>query len=232
MFKDLKKTGLTNLPFCIGCFIAGSALFGIIIYIMMPVFTGQQTFSALMNDKLAYGRILVCAIGCAILWLVSGVFLNGVFNSDKKVREYCQKHDAWDKMEQFYKNTKPIRGNLRVSREFILGILKSSIIFLPVDELIWVYPNVVSVKQAGVITVVKNYYIYFCGKDGSKQSYPLESESQTALIMEFLQKMFPWVAVGYTDELNRTFEYERKSMISAVEERRQAYSQMTDSAEK
>ena len=231
MFKDLKKVGLKNLPMCIGCFIAGCALVGLAIYIMMPVFTGQQAFSDLRKNELKSGQIIMCLIGCAILWLFSGVFLSGVFNSDKKVRKYCQEHDAWDKVEQFYKDTKPIRGNLRISREFILGILKSSIIFLPVDELIWVYPNVVTVKQAGVITVAKNYYIYFCSKDGSKQSYPLESESQTALITEFLQKMFPWAAAGYTEELNYTFEHERNNMISAVEERRQAYSQMTDSAE-
>lgn len=232
MLKDLKKVGLKNLPMCIGCFIAGCVLVGITIYIMMPVFTGQQMYSDLMEDKLAFGRIITCLIGCAILWLFSGIFLNGVLNCDKKVRKYCQEHDAWDKVEEFYKDTKPVRGNLRVSREFILGTLKDSIIFLPVDELIWVYPNVVNIKQGGVITVATNYYIYFCGKDGSKQAYPLESESQTSLIMEFLQKMFPWVAAGYTDQLDHTFQYERNNMISAVEERRQAYIQLTDSAEK
>lgn len=230
MFKDLKKVGLRVLPMCIGTFIAGCALGGLAIYLMMPVFTGQQAFSDLMKDDLKTGQIIMCLIGCVILWIVSGVCLDGFLHCDKIVRKYCQEHDAWDKVEQFYKETTPIRGNLRISREFILGILKDSIIFLPVDELIWVYPSAIKVKQAGVITVVTNYYIYFCCKDGSRQSYPLESEGQTVLVTEFVEKMFPWVATGYSEEMQCTFNTDRDNMIKAVEERRQAYIKMTDSA--
>ena len=228
MFKDLKKVGLKNLPMCIGCFIAGGALLGIIIYIMMPVFTGQQTFSELTEDDLAFGRIIVCAIGWVLLWLVTGVGLKEVLNCDRKVRKYCQEHNAWDKVEQFYKDTKPVRGNLRISNEYILGILKDSIIFLPTEDLLWVYTNVVNIRQAGLVTVATNYRIMFCSKDGSKQSYPLEGDAQSIVVTEYIKKLFPWIVIGHSEEVERAFNNDRQNMIKAVEERRLAFEKLAN----
>lgn len=59
MYDEIKRVKVKYLPWCIGCFIAGCALIGIIIYIMMPVFTGQMAFDRLAKDDLATGRILV-----------------------------------------------------------------------------------------------------------------------------------------------------------------------------
>lgn len=228
MFKDLRKVGLKNLPMCIGCFIAGGVLLGIAIYFMMPAFTGQQTFEGLSGDKAALGPIITCLIGWSILWLVTGLGTKEIFNFDKKVRKYCREHNAWDKVEQFYKDTKPVRGNLRISSEFILGIMKGSILFLPAEDLLWVYTNEVNIKQAGLVTVVTNYYLVFCGKDGGKQSYPLEGDAQTIVVMEYIKKLFPWIVFGFSDEMLNTFNNDRVNMAKAVAERRLAFLKETN----
>lgn len=228
MYDEIKREKVGYLPWCIGFFIAGCALIGVIIYFMMPVFTGQQTFSKLSKDKAAIGPIITCLISWPILWLLAGVFLNGALNCDKKLRKYCQENNAWDKVEQFYNNTRPICGNLRIGKEYILGF-GDDILFLPIEDLVWAYSIEIDHKQAGVITVAREYRVMFCGKDGSKKSFPAASETRASLVIQYIQKFFPWIVTGYSDAVETTFKNNRQNMINTVEERRLAFEKMADS---
>jgi hypothetical protein len=48
------------------------------------------------------------------------------------------------------------------------------------------------------------------------------NESQVQEIMTILYDKAPWTISGYSDDLQKMWKKERESMISAVDERRQA----------
>lgn len=223
MNEAIKKVKLGFVPLMIIFFIMGCIPFGKLINDMVSVFSGQETFHEWFMRGLQTYILMRRIFFWLLWWMTSGIFLYAALTFDKKIRQYCQENNAWHKVEQFYTDTTPICADLRISDEFILGIAKNDILFAPTEELLWVYMKVFNVKQAAVVTVARDYSVVFCTKDGKMQNYILRGESQALMVMDYIKRSFPWIIIGYSEELEKTFRYDRQSMIREVKERRLSF---------
>lgn len=178
-------------------------------YLVVDQYGGAET-----GEQIIAVAVWLVLWGIAFWILIST--LTGRYQKDLK--KYCEATGAESKVEQFYRNTAPIH-NLRLSRDYILGTGEKTC-FLPSDDLLWAYTYIEKRKKYGVITVSKHVSVKFCSKDGTQRQHAVGSEEQGHQILEQIHTVLPWVIVGYSDELAKTYRSDRQSMIKAVDERK------------
>lgn len=178
-------------------------------YLVVDQYGGSET-----------GELVVCVAAWLGLWGVAFWTLISTLTGryQKDLKKYCTENGAEYKVEQFYRNTTPLH-DLRLSRDYILGTGEKTC-FLPSDDLLWAYTYVEKRKKYGVITVGKHVCVKFCSKDGTQRQHPVGNEEQAQHILEQVRTILPWVIVGYSDELAKTYRNDRPGMIKAMEERK------------
>ena len=110
-------------------------------------------------------------------------------------------------IEMFLKNTPAIAG-FKCDSNYVCGRNYSKIAFGETDKLVWVYHHVVR-RRVYFITVTSNEVV-LCFKNGEKQFVHVDNESNATEIIQKLITLCPKCIFGYSDQLDRLYQYPKK----------------------
>lgn len=98
-----------------------------------------------------------------------------------------------------------------------------SIRIIPVNELLWAYKFMEKVKFRGIITIRMIPYIVFNSVKGAKRYKG--DERRIDAMLQSISSIYPWIAIGYTDNLSVLWRYKREVLIERMKAKRAAASQ-------
>jgi hypothetical protein len=97
-----------------------------------------------------------------------------------------------------------------------------SIRIIPVDELLWVYKFIEKVKFHGIITYRLIPYVVF--KSIRKAKRYKGDDCHIDALLKAISLAYPWVAVGYSENLAVLWKYKREVLAERVSAKRTAAS--------
>ena len=207
----IKKLGV---KYRISCSI-GAVIFGVIGAVIFGVAVGAD------DDQVWIG------LGAALFWGFAVWFISlAVRQSNiRDVLDYCKKkpHPEYEmeRIEQFYKAGASVCG-LRLNNEFFLYIKGDTVNFAETRELMWVFKIVTQNRFYG-IKVGKSYQIEVKLNDGSGMALPMKNEKMCDDVIAYIEKMVPYIILGYNDELNSLYNKNPQELERIVDERRHQY---------
>jgi hypothetical protein len=111
-------------------------------------------------------------------------------------------------------------SNTTITPNWVFRKTTYSLDALRLEDLVWFYQKVTTHRTNGVPTGKTYSTVLF---DRAGRTFEMNAnESQVQEIMTILYDKAPWAISGFSDELQKMWKKERESMISAVDERRQA----------
>ena len=114
-------------------------------------------------------------------------------------------------------NTITIGGN-QLTRSWLLQLLKTDLKAIKLDQLVWAYKKVTSTKYGKIYSAV----LY--DRYGEEYGCPCPNEADVELLLQEIFNRFPYLILGYSDELQKMWKRERQKMIDSVDQTRQAIS--------
>lgn len=106
------------------------------------------------------------------------------------------------------------KANFKIGRLMIYYQLGSEFRAIPVNKIMWAYMNRVTHRTNGIKTGTS--YNIMLMVDGAKTDYSLgvDNEQMALDILEKIDQMFPWVVVGYSDELKKLYAKDRATFMN------------------
>lgn len=179
----------------------------------LPYYLKVDCVGDMKLAELIVSLLLAAVMLGVTIFIVIRIMKGGV---QKGLIKYCKENGAQEKVEQFYRSTTPVNG-LRIGREYILS--DDGSIFLLSDTLVWAYMQVTNHKR-GLITVSRDYAILLHTRKGGLYQHYVKSEAQTKEILDQINRVLPWVILGYSDEINKAYKKDRDSLIQACDRKR------------
>jgi hypothetical protein len=124
--------------------------------------------------------------------------------------------------------TNPDRSCIRsvhLTPSWLLHKSMFSLTVLHWSEIVWVYQKVTS-HYYNLIPTGKTYGVTICDEYGRRIEVDVgrwKAKDATARFLQILVNQLPWIAVGYNDELKRTFEKDRAGFVATVHERQRQF---------
>lgn len=91
---------------------------------------------------------------------------------------------------------------------------------LQLEQIVWAYQKVTRHKTNGVLTGT-NYSALVINKSGKNLEIPATREEEVKAIITEIVKRIPWIIVGYTDDLQKTWQKDKALFCAIVQQRRQ-----------
>jgi len=106
------------------------------------------------------------------------------------------------------------KANFKIGRLMIYYQLGSEFRAIPANKIMWAYLNRVTHRTNGIKTGTS--YNIMLMVEGAKTDYSLgvDNEQMALDILEKIDQMFPWVVVGYSDELKRMYTKDRAAFVN------------------
>ncbi|MCH5273034.1 MAG: hypothetical protein J1E35_05115 [Lachnospiraceae bacterium] len=106
------------------------------------------------------------------------------------------------------------KDTLRIGNQFLHYTTGYTPHILPADHLVWVYQRTTEHRRNG-ITVSKTYSLLLTTDGFSKPiTLDMSKEESSQKALSEITRRFPWVIVGYTDELKRMYEKDREAFLN------------------
>lgn len=172
------------------------------------------------NSKGSMIGVHVFAFLGGVLLIVWGVyrFIKGSkggylkkLEKDYTAAGYTESTVASDFNHGFAMNKK---AKFKIGRLMIYYQLGSEFRAIPANKLMWAYLNRVTHRTNGIKTGT-SYNIIFV-VEGVKKTYSIgvDNEQMALDILEKIDQMFPWVIVGYSDELKKMLAKDRAAFVN------------------
>ena len=162
---------------------------------------------------------IVLFVGCVALvfWGIYRIIKGSKGGYLKKLQNdytsagYTESTIASDFNHGFAMNKK---ANFKIGRLMIYYQSGSEFRAIPVNKIMWAYMNRVTHRTNGIKTGTT--YSIVIVVEGVKNAYtlPVDNEQMALDILEKIDKMFPWVVVGYSDQLKTMLAKDRAAFVN------------------
>ena len=208
MLQALKKKTISNYLIVVVVFIAllafGYFEFGSSITAFIHGSTGKYN----SDDTLlviALGVLIVAAFLYITFLQFSGAYLKDIKNY---INSTPNPEQTMKRLDAFYENT-PEEYCLKMDEDGILYTHSGTIWYLPAEEVVWAYP--LSKKNCGVDICsasekpkVRRHHVF------------VSSEEDVNRLLHKLQENFPYLLIGYNDNIDSQYEADPKALHQAV----------------
>ena len=109
-------------------------------------------------------------------------------------------------------------GNNQLTLSWLLQLQNIEMKAIKLDQLIWGYKKVTSTKYG------KFYSLALHDRQGEEYACPCPSEADVELLLKEIFNRFPYLILGYSDELKKMWKRERQKVIESVDQSRQEQS--------
>lgn len=105
------------------------------------------------------------------------------------------------------------KGSLKAGKLMTYYTSGSEIRAIPNNKLAWCYQNTVTHRTNGVKTGTTYNVVFYVDGWKNEVTVPVDNENVAKEMLERINAMFPWVIVGYTDELKKLYKKDRPQFL-------------------
>lgn len=105
------------------------------------------------------------------------------------------------------------KSTLRVGRLMTYYVSGPKIKGVPNKQIMWAYLNTVTHKRNGITTGTTYNVILRTESMPSGHTFSVPSESVAQNVLQKMNEMFPWVVVGYSEDLKKMFNKDRAQFL-------------------
>lgn len=181
-----------TLPYYIDCYNSKGSMIGTQVFLFL-------------------GGVLLLVWGiCRIVKGSKGGYLKKL-EKDYTAAGYTESTVASDFNHGFAMNKK---ANFKIGRLMIYYQSGSKFRAIPTNKIMWAYLNRVTHRTNGIKTGTTYNVIFVV--EGVKNAYSIgvDNEQMALDILEKIDRMFPWVIVGYSDELKKMLAKDRAAFVA------------------
>lgn len=162
--------------------------------------------------------ILICGAGLVLLIIgLIRIFRSASGSSMKKLMDDlaqagCSEASAesdYNSAVSYVKN-----GDTKIGRLFTYYMSGSSPRAIPNTKLIWAYQTTTTHRTNGIKTGTTYSVMLYVDDSRNCVTLPMPNEAVTQDFLRKINDTFPWVVVGYSDELKKMFNKERSQFMS------------------
>lgn len=162
--------------------------------------------------------VLICAAGIALLAVgiirivrsASGSSMKKLMNDFAAIG--CPEASAesdYNSAVSYVKN-----GDTKIGRLFTYYMSGSNPRAIPNTKLIWAYQITTTHRTNGIKTGTTYSVLLYVDDSRNSVTLPMPNEAVTQDFLRKINDTFPWVVVGYSDELKKMFNKERSQFMS------------------
>lgn len=104
---------------------------------------------------------------------------------------------------------------LQVGKRFICFARKAQVLVLPLEQIMWAYPEVVR-HSMNMIPTGRSHQLVLWKRDGSADNLPLAKADVEPCVAR-LREAAPWLPVGYSEPLKESWNADRAEFIAMVD---------------
>ena len=208
MLQALKKKTLTNYIIVIVVFIAllafGYFEFGSSISSLIHGSTGKYNSQDTLL-VIALGILIVLAFLYITFLQFSGAYLKDIKNYINSTPNPALTEK---RLDEFYANT-PEDCCLKIDPDGVLYVHGATFWYLPADEVVWAYQ--LSKKNCGIA-------VCSASETEKKRCHNVfvSDETDCVRLLQKLQMNFPYLLIGYSDDIDAQYEADPKALHQAV----------------
>ena len=106
------------------------------------------------------------------------------------------------------------KANFKIGRLMIYYQSGSEYRAIPANKLMWAYMNRITHRTNGIKTGTTYNVVFVVEGVKSAYSIPVDNEKMALDVLEKIDQMFPWVIVGYSDELKKMLAKDRAAFVA------------------
>jgi len=137
----------------------------------------------------------------------------------KRITNFGQPEMVMQEIDTDLKMSPPQKiGQAHVSGPWLFMPWMFSMVVFHVPDVVWTYPKITK-RKVYFIPVGKSYATVV--RDRFRYSYEINGKKKNAgALIEYITQQAPWVASGYSQELDKLWQKQPNEFIAAVDERR------------
>ena len=105
-------------------------------------------------------------------------------------------------------------GSIKVGRLFIYDVSSSIPKAIPVSKMMWAYQVTTTHRTNGIKTGTSYSILIFVEREKNSVSLSVPNEAVSQAILEKINAAFPWVVVGFSEEIKRLFNKDRAQFLA------------------
>jgi hypothetical protein len=112
-------------------------------------------------------------------------------------------------------------GNLKITPHWLIQKSLFDTWTSPVAEVAWAYKGITQHKTNGIPTG-KTYSVTIVGRHGQRTTVKASKSRAEALMLELMQRV-PYAIFGYSDDLKKAWNSDKRGFLAAVDDRKQRF---------
>lgn len=155
------------------------------------------------SGLLAWGTVLICraATGANLKNFRKAIAAEGCTEATVE--------NDFNSAQSFTKN-----GSIKVGRLFIYDTSSSVPKAIPVSKMMWAYQVTTTHRTNGIKTGTSYSVLIYVEREKNSVSLSVPNEAVSQAILEKINTTFPWVVVGFSEEIKRLFNKDRAQFLA------------------
>lgn len=105
-------------------------------------------------------------------------------------------------------------GSIKIGRLFIYDLSGSTPTAIPVSKIMWAHQVTTTHRTNGIKTGTSYSVLIYVENEKNSVSLSVPNEAVSQTILEKISAAFPWVVVGFSEEIKRLFNRDRAQFLS------------------
>lgn len=183
--------------------------------ITLPYYIDVTGTSVITSNSGVYTILLVVA-GLLVLWGVvriikatNGSYIKAFIKDFESAG--CTETSAYSDLNNAFSFS---GDNIKVGRQlFFHGMNDTVPRAIPVSKILWAYQNTTTHRTNGVKTGTTYSLMIFVDGNKAATTISVPSEAVAQGVLQQMNTLYPWVVIGYSDELKKLFNKDRAQFL-------------------
>lgn len=158
------------------------------------------------DRNIAFGAIIALIVLMLLIDLI--IVLRCLLGwNQKSINTYIKEHQGSvvmkERINAFFATSEVVPG-FWMNEQYFCGLINSKVIFCDTKDIVWAYENQIEHRTYGIKTGTE-FFLMVGMKDGKIHQINVGKQMQTQQVLQVMQAKYPWIVIGYSDELEKLF---------------------------